>query len=148
VSERKDVYDALVNALSASTSQIAYVTRKYENWWDWPTNKFPAVRVMDMSEEFKPLSYPAGTTTVDDMESSMTFKVSGYVQDITNQGLSTARSDLINAIQRIVMTDSTMAAKVADIWPISVETDEGVLDNFAWCELTFKARYFYNHAAT
>jgi hypothetical protein len=147
VSGRKTVYDAVVNALAGTTSEISYVTRNLEQWWDWNTDRFPGVRVIDLSEEKTPLSY-LGSTAVADMESTITFKVSGYVQDLTNQNLGEQRSALINSIERILLTDSTLLGKVADIWPIGVETDEGVIDNFAWGDLTFKARYFYNHAAT
>jgi hypothetical protein len=148
VSERQVVYNAVVSALAGTTSEISYVTKDLEPFWNWNTDKFPGVRVIDMSEEKKPLSYLASSTAVDDMESVITFKVSGYVQDLTNQTLSTQRSALINSIERIVLTDSTLLSKVADIWPVTVETDEGVIDNYAWCEVTFRARYFYNHAAT
>ncbi len=148
MSARLDVYSAVVNALAGTTSEISYVTRNLEQWWDWNVDKFPGVRVIDTAEEKTPLSYLMGTTSVADMEGVITFKVSGYVQDLTNQNLSAQRSALMNAIERIILTDSTLSGKVADIWPITGETDEGVIDNYAWCDLTFKARYFYNHAST
>lgn len=145
MSERQGVYDAVVAALGASTG-INYVTRDSEQWWDWNSDRFPGVRAIDQTEELKPLGY-WGSTAVDDMEAVITVSVSGYVQDLTNQDLVGKRSELIANIQKTMLTSTGIKDVVGDVWPIGVETDEGVLDNFAWCECTFKVRYFYNHAA-
>jgi hypothetical protein len=143
VSERQSVLDAFVLALTASTG-VRYVTQNLEQWWNWNSDRFPGCRVIDQAEEKKPFAY-WGSTSVDDMEGVVTISVSGYVADITNQNLSTYRSDLIANIEKAVMTSSDVRAAVADVWPVTVETDEGVLDNFGWCDCTFKARYHYNH---
>lgn len=144
MSSRRTLLDAVVDALDASTG-IAYVTENLEQWWNWGSDKFPGVRVIDQAEEKTPLAY-WGTTTVNDMEAVMQISVSGYVQDITNQHLETWRSDLIANIEKAIMTSTAIQDATGDIWPVGVETDEGVLENFAWCDCTFKARYFYNHA--
>jgi len=139
------VYDAVVEALGYSTG-IAYVTRDQESWWDWNSDKFPGVRVIDKQEELKPLCY-FGSTDTQDMEAVITMGVSGYVHDLTNQTLAEKRNALIADVQRIMLTSTGISDVTADVWPIGTDSDEGVLDNFAWFECDFKVRYFYNHAA-
>ncbi len=145
MSTRKTVYDAVVAAFGYSTG-IAYVTRDLEQWWDWGSDRFPAVRVIDKSEELKPFAY-LGSTDTQDMEATITMSVSGYVHDLTDQNLPEKRSALITNIQKIMLTSTGIKDVTADVWPIGVDTDEGVIDNFAWCECEFKVRYFYSHAA-
>lgn len=151
MSGRSTLYDAMVTALgtttfpNTSTESINYVTRSLEDWWDWTPDHFPGVRVVDKTEEKKPLAY-FGSTGTHDMESFVEFEVVGYVQDVTNDGINTKRSTLIADIERIVMTSSTVSAACGDIWPLTVETDEGVIDGHGMCSVTFRARYFYNHA--
>lgn len=145
MSTRQTVYDAVVAAFGLSTG-IAYVTRDYEQWWDWNSDRFPGVRIVDKQEELKPLSY-WGSTDVSDMEAIITMGVSGYVHDLKNQTLTEKRSALIADIQKIMLTSTGITDVVQDVWPIGVDTDEGVLDNFAWCECEFKVRYHYNHTA-
>lgn len=146
MSVRKSVYDGIIAALSGSTG-LSHVTANAEQWWDWKTNQFPAACVFDRAEERTPISY-FGTTTLNDMEAVMTVSVNGYVYDITNQNVGTMRSQLIADINRVMLTDSTLGALVADVWPVSVETDEGVTPNYGWCNCTFRVRYLFNHAET
>jgi hypothetical protein len=146
MSGRSNLYDAVVTALgstSASTA-IKYVTRNLEEWWDWAPDRFPGVRVVDRTEEKKPLAY-WGSTDVMDMEGVMDIEVSGYVRDERNASVNTLRSTLIADIERIVMTSTGVKDVCGDIWPLTVETDEGVLENLGTCAVVFRARYFYNH---
>lgn len=149
MSGRSGVYDAIVTALGTtafptSSTTIHYVTRSLEEWWDWQPDQFPGVRVVDKTEEKKPLAY-WGTTDVSDMEGFLDVEVSGYVQDVTNASINTMRTALIADIERIVMTSTGVRAATADIWPVTVETDEGVIEGHGMCMVTFRARYFYNH---
>lgn len=145
MSARQDVYNAVVAALGASTG-VSYITTKNEAWWDWAPNRFPGVRARDGGEELLPLSY-FGSTAINDMEASMTIDVSGYVQDLTNQSVADKRAELIAEIQKVMLTSTGITDVTADVWPISVETDDGVVDNYGWCNCKFKVRYFYKHAA-
>ena len=144
MSGRSAIYDAMVTALTAATTAVSYVTRDLEPWWDWGPDKFPAVRVIDQTEAKGPLAYP--DATAQDMEGMVEFGVSGYVRDTaTSTGLADKRTALISDIESVIMSSAGVSAVVADIWPVAVETDEGTIENFAWCEVTFRARYFYNH---
>jgi hypothetical protein len=143
VSARQSVLSAFSSALDASTG-ISYVTQNLEQWWNWNSDKFPAVRVIDGAEEKHPIAY-WGSTTIPDMEGVVVISISGYVQDITNQNLEAQRAALIADIEKAIMTSTAVKAATADVWPVSVETDEGVIENFAWCDCTFRARYHYNH---
>jgi len=73
------------------------------------------------------------------------FGVSGYVQDVTQAAVNSKRSTLIADIERLIMSSTGVADVCGDIWPLTVETDEGVLEGLGTCEITFRARYFYNH---
>jgi hypothetical protein len=102
--------------------------------------------VIDKTEEKVPCAYPS--TTSDDMMSIVEFGVSGYVHDMqSSSGLREKLTQLISDIESEVMTSTGIRDVAADIWPTTVETDEGIVENFAWCEMGFRARYFYSHAS-
>jgi len=149
MSGRSTLYDAIVTALGTTaypttSTAIHYVTRDREEWWDWLTDQFPGVCVLDKPEEKKPIAY-WGTTDMMDMEGMVDFGVSGYVQDVTQAAINSKRSTLIADIERLIMSSTVVADACGDIWPLTVETDEGVIEGLGTCELTFRARYFYNH---
>jgi hypothetical protein len=150
MSGRSTLYDAVVTALGSTSfpstsTAIRYVTRNIEEWWNWAPDRFPGVRVVDKTEEKKPVGF-WGTTDVMDMEGTVDIEVSGYVRDETNTSINAYRSTLISDIERIVMSSPGIRAVCGDIWPLTVETDEGTIENLGTCAVTFRCRYFYNHA--
>ena len=143
---RKQVYDAAVSALTASTG-IMYVTRRLDAWWDWPVNRYPGVCAIDGSEEKNRFSFIVGSTTTSpaDMEARMELIVHGYCFD-PNNSLDTKRSELIKDIEKALTSSTALDDLTLDVTPVSVETDEGVIENYSLVKCGYQIRYLYNHA--
>lgn len=140
---RKSIYDAVVTALSASTG-ILHVTRNLEPWWDWPSNKFPGVCVVDGDESKQRFSYLQSTGG--DMYSELEFRILGYERDMNND-LTSKRSTLLQTVETVLQNSSAINDLTLDIIPISVKTDKGEIENFTVTESVFKVKYLYNHAS-
>lgn len=145
MSSRSAIYDALVTALSSST-EFAYVARKRENWWDWSHNKFPGLCVLDSDEKKRRFAYPGASTSYGDMYSEIDFTIDGYERDITNT-LDAKRSSLIQQIETVITKSTGVRDLVLDIFPVTVKTDDGMLENFTVTESVFRVKYLYNHSA-
>jgi hypothetical protein len=140
-SVRRKIIAASITALESSTT-IAYVTTKKEEWWNWDVSKYPGVMViaseLDKRQRF---AYPnAG----EDMYSSMELNCIGYMFDINND-LSVKRTDLIRNIERVLTNNISLMALVNDFVPVTVETDQGTLDNYGIVHCKYIAKYTYNH---
>lgn len=142
---RKQVYDAAVAALTASTG-IKYVTTKLDAWWDWSPSRYPGVCVIDGSEDKNRFAYMwASTTDAGDMESKLELVVHGYCFD-PNNSLDTKRSELIKDIEKALTASTALDALTLDVTPVNVETDEGVIENYSLVKCRYQVRYLYNHA--
>lgn len=141
---RRQIYDAVVDALEASTG-IKYVTEKLEPWWDWSRSRFPGVAVIDSEETRKRFSYVQ--TTVPDMEGKAVFELHAYDYDRNNQ-LGTKRNELIQNIRKALLNSTALNSLVLSIVPGSWRVvDEGITDNFCYLNHQFTAWYIYNHAS-
>lgn len=144
MSVRRQIYDAVVDALEASTG-IKHVSEKLEPWWDWPHSNFPGVVVIDTDETRKRFSYVQ--PTAGDMEGKVIFELHAYDYD-RNNDLDSKRNDLIVSIRKALLNDSALNALVLSIVPGSWRTvDDGQIDNYCYLNHQFTAWYTYNHAS-
>jgi hypothetical protein len=139
---RKQITDAVVTALSAS-SNIAHVTTKREPWWDWDMTYFPGVCVVAQQEEKSRFAYIH--PTAEDMHSSFTLEIEGYTWDNANDN-ATKQTDLIRTIETTIQGSTAVDDLTWDIYPTRVETDQGLIDNYSVAKCEYKVRYIYNHA--
>lgn len=142
MSTRSGIYDAVVTKLTATSSAINYVTRKREEWWNWPTSNFPGVCVIDTDESKRRLAFVDAVNP--DMYSEFNLLVIGYERDITNE-LDTKRANLIAAVESSLAGSTGVNDLTLDIIPVSVKTDDGMIENFCITEQTFRIKYAYNH---
>jgi hypothetical protein len=142
MSVRRQIYDAVVDALESSTG-IKYVTEKLEPWWDWRHSKFPGVAVIDADETRKRFSYVQ--PTAGDIEGRVAFELHAYDYD-RNNDLDTKRNTLIQNIRKALLNDTTLNALVLSIVPGDWRTvDDGQIDNYCYLTHRFTAWYLYNH---
>lgn len=146
MSTRSGIYDAIVTALSAKTTAFSYVTRKREPWWDWPTSNFPGLCVLDSNESKKRFCFPNPSTAVGDMWGDLNFSIDGYERDLNND-LDGKRSILLSQIELVLAASTGVRDVVLDIVPVSVKTDDGMLENFTVTESVFLVKYIYNHGS-
>lgn len=145
---RKNIYDAVVTALNASTS-INYVTIDIaENAWNWKDNKFPGVRMIDGEEQIIRLAFPSDSTDgPDDMESVIPFEFVGYVKNNigSTETIDESRNDLMVVIEQALTQTTAIDDLVKDITPQERGTDRGYSDGIGWTNGIFRVMYHYNH---
>ncbi len=143
---RKQVFDKIETVLNASTS-ISHVTQDLQNWWDWEIDKFPGVTIIDKDSEVIRLAYNHATS--DDRTAKINMAIRGYIHTFDNdeESKQTKRTNLIRAIDLAMETDgsTTLRPLIQDIKTLSIETDEGIIDNFSIFDVIFEVEYDYNH---
>lgn len=141
-SRRKQVIDALVSALNSSTG-ITTATDELKSWYDYLPHQFNVVTVIDRDTDINRLQF---YSTGNDKEAIMNVTVRGYVQD-NNGVLALKRTNLIRDIQNKLESGTTLTkALIWDIEDMSIETDDGLLDNYSVFDINYKIDYHYNHA--
>lgn len=142
MSVRREIYDAVVDALESSTG-IFYVTEKLEPWWDWPHTRFPGAAVVDIDETRGRFAYMQSTAP--DMEGKVVFEIHAYDFD-RNNDLDDKRNALIQNIRKALLNTTALNDLVLSIVPGDWRTvDDGQIDNFCYITHTFTAWYAYNH---
>lgn len=142
-SQRKQILDAVTTALNASTG-IVYVSNYRQPWWDLKPNNFPAVCILETDENKKRFAYIH--PSAEDMYSELVLTVLGYQFD-ENNDLSTKRTNLIQDIEYAIQGSTGVKDVTKDIINTKVETDNGLVDNYAIVHCRYVAKYVYNHAA-
>ena len=142
-SKRKQVLDAIVTALSASTG-INKAGQNVESWWEWDITNFPGVTLIDYNTEIERIAYSSTDTDVDDMEARMEIVCRGFVHDMNNV-LASKRTTLIKEIETVLVSSTGIAAKVKDVEILGIETDLGYIDNFSIFDSKFEVVYHFNH---
>jgi hypothetical protein len=144
VSVRRQILDAVVDALEASTG-IKHVSEKLEPWWDWPHSNFPGCAVIDTDEAKQRFAYVH--PTAGDMEGKVQFEIHAYEYD-RNNDLTQKQNELIVNIRKALLNDTALNALVLSVVPGSWRTvDDGEIDNYCYLTHQFTAWYTYNHAS-
>lgn len=141
-SVRKQVIDAIAAVVLSSTG-VTTVETNLKNWFDYQAHKFPVVTVLDRDTDIERLCFKESSR--DDKIANMSVLIRGYVFD-QNNDTSAKRTGLIRDIQVAIETGSTaMNALIFDIPDISIETDDGIIDNYSIFDITYNVQYHYNH---
>lgn len=139
---RKQVVDSIAEALSASTGTNT-VSTNLKSWGQYSAYQFPIATVIDRDTDIERLSFRHDTN--DDKTATMMVTVRGYVFDKGNI-LDVKRTNLIRDIQKTIETGSpNMTALIFDIMDNSIETDEGLIDNYSIFDIMYDITYHYNH---
>lgn len=148
MSNRGTIYTKCTSALEASAS-IAYVTREQsENPNAWKENLYPAVRLIDGVEVKERFAFP-GSTLQMDMKSTLSLEYTGYVRELNRSAgdLIDAQNSLAAAVEKAIVTDTTILGLVADVVPDDTLTSRGNSEGLAWVSGGFVIIYYYNHTA-
>jgi hypothetical protein len=142
-SNRKTIIDAFVSACEG-ISGVRGVSQNYETWWEKPAHEFPFITVRDTETTLDRHSYLSSAD--DDMEANLEIVATGYVHDMNNV-LATKRTDLIKSIESTVVDDTTLGGLTLSVTPMSINTDDGGIDNYSICDVVFNIQYIYNHSS-
>lgn len=139
---RKQVIDSIVAAIGNSTG-ITTATDELKSWYDYLPHQFPVATVLDRDTEINRLQFKS--TGQNDKEAVMDTLIRLYLQD-NNDLLTAKRTNAIRDIQLTMENGSTsMDALIFDIKDETIETDEGIIDNYSMVDIVYKVTYFYNH---
>ena len=142
-SQRESILEAVTTAMHSSTG-IVYVSNKREPWWDMDNTKFPAVCILETDENKKRFAYPH--PSAEDMYSELVLTILGYQYD-NNNDLSVKRTSLIRDIEYAIQGSTGVHDVTKDIINTKVETDNGLIDNYAIVHCRYVVKYVYNHAS-
>jgi hypothetical protein len=138
---RKQIVDEVVSILGLSTG-ITTVKDYLHNPFEFNSHDFPVVSVLDQDTDIDRWTY---RSSGDDKEAVLQLLIRGFVHDQNNQ-TSRKRTNLIRDIQQSLQTGSTgLTALIFDIEDRSIETDDGILDNYSVFDIMYNITYHYNH---
>ena len=148
-SVRQQIVDRCVSALAIQKGDtykvtVKLVTTDWKHYESISKSDVPAILVMDGDEEREWACLPGSSTQ--DAEGSLPITFHGILfshRDSTEQDLD----DLIRDIGLVVLNDSTLKGLCFSIEPVTVLTDRGTVKSFAFLEVTYMFRYFYNSAS-
>jgi hypothetical protein len=141
---RKQVHDAMLSALQASTA-FKTVSDRLEPWWDWGPDKFPLIIINSGPGEYSRLAYLHPTES--DMQGIAEFDVHGYVFDLNNV-LVEKREEIRKDIQKVLINSTGIHDKAAECMIVSDDDDGGQLENYGGVNCKVRFTYFYNHLLT
>lgn len=139
---RKQVIDSIIAVLNNSTG-ITTATDTLKNQWDYLAHEFPVATVLDRDTDIMRLQFKSNS--LDDKEADMGTVVRLYVHD-NNNVLALKRTNVIRDVQKAIEAGSTtMNALIFDFADETIQTDDGVIDNYSMIDIVYKITYHYNH---
>jgi hypothetical protein len=135
---RSQVMDKVISALD-SISTMHYVSEVFQNYDAVDPRHFPCCFPIDTNEEHE--QFTIGDTS--QIMARLNIVVTVYVFSAVGETRRT-RTDLIMAINKALLNDSALEEIVLDIQPISVQTDQGTIENYSLWNQEFEITYLYN----
>ena len=100
------------------------------------------VTVLDGPTNIERLAYP--DTSNEDMQAEMSVIVRGAVLQTGGAPASNYYS-LLEEVEKKVYSSTTLAVQAKEWYPVSIEPDNAVMDNYRIFEATYQVLYMYNH---
>ena len=145
---RQQIMDAVIDALEGITVANGYVTEVAYISEILPysieqidKSKLPAGFPIDTDETKEQMSFGSANN----MTAILTVLITWIVfqkNNVTRQ----ARCDLLRDCEKAMMSDSSLAALILQIYPTRVTTDKGQIPNYSVFDQEFEISYIYSHA--
>ena len=130
--------DKVVTALNG-VSGVKYVSEVFQPYDVVPHKNLPACFPVDTDEQHEPFTMgDAGQ-----IQATLTVLVTVYIFDATNNTRKT-RTDMIWAINAAMLNDVYLEDLILDIQPVSVQTDQGFIENYSLWTQEFEITYLYD----
>jgi hypothetical protein len=140
-SERHKIMDAVIAALRG-VSGMATVSEEFKGYDELESKDFPACFPIDANEEHEQFAIGSGEDT---MVARLTLLVTAYVHSPIGD-TRRLRTDMLRDINKALLNDTNLAALILDIQPVSVQTDQGIIENYSLWNQEFEITYLYNRS--
>lgn len=135
---RSNVMDKVVSALDR-ISAVRYVSEKFQNYDEVDPKYFPCCFPIDTNEEHEQMTIGDSSKIMARLNIVVTVYIYSPVGETRR-----ARTDLIMAINEAMLNDALLEELVLDIQPVSVQTDQGTIENYSLWNQEFEITYIYN----
>ena len=137
MSTRSKIMDSVVRALD-SVPHLRYVSEKFQTYDEVPAKHLPCAFPIDTNEELEP--YTIGDAAL--IHGKLTILITCYVFSETGD-VRQQRTELIQEITRYLLTDTLLGSLILDIEPRSIQTDQGMIENYSLFNMEFEIDYVY-----
>lgn len=140
-SNRYQIMDAVIGCLDG-ISTVRHVSEQFKAHDEVDHKDFPVLFPIDTNEEHEAWAFDEDGGQI---QARLTVLVIAYVFD-HNNNTRKKRTDLILEINKAMLNDSVLESLTLDVQPVSVQTDQGMIENYSLWDQEFEITYLYDRA--